>query len=80
MSLTTMTSLRSQRSTNVPATGLSSRFGSVAAKKTSPVASADPVEMATTATSASWLSRSPKREMSWPAHNAENEPLRASRT
>ena len=43
MSLTTMASLWSQRSTNVPAIGLSSRFGSVAAKKTSPVANAEPV-------------------------------------
>ena len=80
MSLTTMTSLRSQRSTNVPAIGLSSRFGSVAAKNTRPVARADPVEIATTATRASWLSRSPNSEISWPAHNAENEPLSASRT
>ena len=45
-----MTSLWSQRSTNVPAIGLRSRFGSVAAKKTRPVASAEPVEIATTAT------------------------------
>jgi hypothetical protein len=37
MSLTTMTSLWSQRSTNVPAIGLRRRFGRVAAKKTSPV-------------------------------------------
>ena len=37
-----MTSLWSQRSTNVPAIGLSSRFGSVAAKNTRPVASAEP--------------------------------------
>ena len=64
MSLTTMTSLWSQRSTNVPAIGLSSRFGSVAAKNTSPVASAEPVAIATTATSASWWSRSPNSEMS----------------
>ena len=64
MSLTTMTSLWSQRSTNVPAMGLSNRFGRVAAKKTRPVASAEPVEIATTATKASWLSRSPKSEMS----------------
>src|SRR6185436_5333535 len=41
MSLTTMTSLWSQRSTNVPAIGLSKRFGRVAAKKTRPVASAE---------------------------------------
>ena len=80
MSLTTITSLWSQRSTNVPAIGLSSRFGSVAAKKTSPVANAEPVAVATTATSASWLNRSPKSEMSCPAHSAENEPLSASRT
>ena len=43
MSLTTITSLLSQRSTNVPAIGLRSTFGSIAAKKTSPVASTDPV-------------------------------------
>ena len=48
-----MTSLRSHRSTNVPAIGLRSRFGSVATKNTSPVASAEPVVIATTATSAS---------------------------
>ena len=80
MSLTTITSLWSQRSTNVPAIGLRSRFGSMAAKKTRPVANTDPVAVATTATSASWLSRSPNSEMSWPAQSAENEPLRASRT
>src|SRR6478735_7566963 len=80
MSLTTITSLWSQRSTNVPAIGLRSRFGSVAAKKIRPVANAEPVAVATTKTSASWLNRSPKSEMSCPAHSAENEPLSARRT
>ena len=53
MSLTTIVSLWSQRSTNVPAIGLRSRFGSVATKKASPLASAEPVVTRTTATSAS---------------------------
>ncbi len=44
MSLTTMTSLWSQRSTNVPAIGLSSRLGRRAAKKTSPLASGEWLE------------------------------------
>ena len=45
-----------------------------------PLASADPVVTRTTATSASWLSRSPKSEMSCPAHIAEKDPLSASLT
>ena len=42
-SLTIITRLWSQRSTNVPAIGPSSRFGSVAARNTRPVAAGDPV-------------------------------------
>ena len=52
----------------------------MAATKTRPVASGEPVEMSTTETSAIWLSRSPNSEISWPVHRAEKEPFRASRT
>ena len=74
------TSLWSQRSTSVPAIGLNSRFGTKAAMKTSAEASTEPVVTSTAVASATWWMRSPNSEISWPAHNAENEPLSARRT
>src|SRR5918994_2430715 len=80
ISLTTNTSRWSQRSTRVPAIGPNRRFGSVAATKTKATAIGEPVTTNTIAAIATWWTRSPNSEMSWPAQRAPNEPLRARRT
>ena len=63
-----------------PAIGLKSRFGSVAATNTSAIASGESVTTNTMAARATWWTRSPNSEMSWPDHSALNEPLSARRT
>ncbi len=79
MSETTSTCFWSQRSTYAPAIGENRRFGIVETRNVIATARGESVISNTKAMSASWLTRSPNRLMSWPTHRAENEPLRASR-
>ncbi len=79
-SLTIMTSRWSQRSTRVPATGPNRRFGSVATRKTPPTAIGELVARRMRNASATWWTRSPRSEISWPVQSAENDESSASRT
>ena len=79
-SVAIITRFWSQRSTNVPAIGPSSRLGSVAARKTRPVCMADPVIARTITPSAIWCSRSPKRLIVPASQKAEKRASRARRT
>ena len=68
---------RSQRSTSAPASGPSRTLGTAVAAKTSPTSSALP-RCSTRTPSATWCTRSPKNETSWPTHRRLKLRLRTS--